>query len=101
MTPSRSLGPVAPTRDKTGRWTHTRGKPPGHGRLLRAVRRTFIAHNFQPLTIRTFLPRAYPDARQYVKWMYERLREALRSCAVSLGRQWHLQGAPHLWKWSR
>ena len=40
------------TRDRNGRWTHTRGKPPGCGRLQRAIRRTFIAYGFRSLTIR-------------------------------------------------
>ena len=54
-------------------------------------RRTFIAHDFQPLTIRTVLPRCYPGVARYARWMRERVREALRDCAVSLGR--HTVGA--------
>jgi hypothetical protein len=90
----------APTRDKSGRFTGITYKPPGCGRVQKAVRRTFIAHGYQPLTIGAFLPRCYPKARRYVWWMRSSVHQALRRCAVSLGRQWHLQGAPHLWVWA-
>ena len=90
----------APTRDKPaaapnqGQAARLRPRPEG-GTCAR-----FIAHGYQPLTIGTFLPRCYPTARRYARWMRQRLREALRRSAVSLGRQAHMQGRPMLWAWS-
>ena len=86
---------VAVKRLANGRWT--RQYPHTVGRIANVVRRTFIAHNFQPLTTTVFLARCYPRLTRYAVWQYRCVRKALRRVAVSLGRISGRKGRPILW----
>ena len=72
------------------------GAKPRVGRVQLAVRRSFVAADGRPLTIRDFLSRAFPRTTQHPHWMRKSVQRALPRFAVSLGRT-NAQGRPIMW----
>src|SRR6516164_8008665 len=66
----------------------------GHVQLR--CRRALVAAKGAPLCIGDFLPRCFPRAETYTRWMRNSVHRALPRFAVSLGRT-HARGRPNLW----
>ena len=67
------------------------------GRIKRAVSRTFILSDGQPILTRSVLERAYPRLRRFTDWHYLAARRALRHGAEVVGRNRYGRGRPNLW----
>jgi hypothetical protein len=66
------------------------------GRIQVAIRRSFIAANGRPLTIRDFLRSAFPRTTQHSHWQRKSCHRAIPRFGICLGRMpgW---GRPNLW----
>ncbi len=71
---------------------------PREGRVMRIVRRSFIANDYRPLRIGDLLPRCYPKLRTYPCWCRWNVRRALLRYAVPLGRSSTGRGLPVIWR---
>ena len=73
------------------------GAKPRVGRVQLAVRRSFVAADGQPLTIRDFLSRAFPRTNNHQHWMRKSVQRAIPRFGVPLGRNLRRQGRPMIW----
>jgi len=60
---------------------------PREGRVLRQVRRCFIAYNFRPLTMSEIWRWVYPDLERAKHWHRWSVRRALLKLAKPMGRR--------------
>jgi hypothetical protein len=66
------------------------------GHVQVRFRRALIAAKGAPVCIGDFLPRCFPRAKTYTRWMRNSVHRALPRFAVSLGRT-NTRGRPNLW----
>ncbi len=81
---------------KNGASLSVGGKSARVGRVQRQVRRAFIATNGRPIQIGDLLPRAFPQAKTYARWMRKSVQRAIPKFGVSLGRI-NARGRPSLY----
>ena len=67
------------------------------GRVQLAVRRSFVAADGGPLTIRDFLARAFPRTTVHKHWMRKSVHRAIPRFGIPLGRNLNRQGRPMVW----
>jgi hypothetical protein len=73
---------------------------PREGRVVRQVRRCFIARGAQPLCVGDLLPWVYPQLDRFKHWHRWSVRRALLRYAVPIGRS-HARGRPVIWRPNR
>jgi hypothetical protein len=70
---------------------------PREGRVLRQVRRCFVAGDGKPRTMSEFLRWAYPELDHFKCWHRWSVRRALLKVAKPIGRSSVGRGAPGIW----
>jgi len=70
---------------------------PRVGRVERQLKRAFIAHNYQPLTMSQLWPWAYPGLKRAKHWHRWSVRCALLKIAKPVGRSATGRGRPGIW----
>jgi hypothetical protein len=69
---------------------------PREGRVMRQVRRAFVANGGKPLRSTDFLAWAYPQLERFKDWHRWSCRRALLHYAVPIGRS-RGRGSPVIW----
>ena len=70
---------------------------PREGRVMRQVRRAFVAAQNKPLCIGDVLPWIYPHLDRFKHWHRWSARRALLRYAVPIGRSTKGRGLPVIW----
>jgi hypothetical protein len=73
---------------------------PREGRVMRQVRRCFVARGAKPLCVGDLLPWVYPRLTLAQHWHRWSIRRALLRYAVPIGRR-DTQGRPVIWRPNR
>jgi len=71
---------------------------PREGRVMRQVRRCFVAAGFRPLTTSEIMPWIYPQLDRYKHWHRWSARRALLRYAEPIGRSQSGRGQPVIWQ---
>lgn len=69
---------------------------PHEGRVMRQVRRAFVASGMEPLCMGDFLAWTYPSLERFKHWHRWSVRRALLRYATPIGRS-RKQGCPVIW----
>jgi len=69
---------------------------PREGRVMRQVRRSFVAAGGKPLSTSQIMPWAYPELARFKYWHRWSVRRALMRYATPLGRS-DSRGRPVVW----
>jgi hypothetical protein len=69
---------------------------PREGRVMRQIRRRFIAGGGKPLCVGDLLPWVYPELTRWHHWHRSNCRRALVRYAIPIGRS-RKQGTPIIW----
>jgi|SRR6516162_3879781 len=77
-------------------WTKAIASLPREGRVMRQIRRCFVAAGGRALCVGDLLPRIYPHVDRYKHWHRWSCRRALLRYAMPVGRA-DARGRPIIW----